>query len=239
MSRSATQTRTRILSAAASEILAVGYGSATLSSIAARIGVTKGALAYHFPTKAAVASSLFDHLQACHQHMRDEIRAHGIRGARALVTLVVGVHALTQTDPVYAAAFATVVLPTTTHLDVPPVLPSCAEVFADHLREARADGETPPDIDPVAAGEDLLAVTLGMYALRAQHPTRHDTQPFRLLRRHLVAIGITGAGAIVDDVLAASPSYEASVSSSADSTWSDAAARSSMALSRCRCGVMP
>jgi AcrR family transcriptional regulator len=46
---------------AAAECFAdVGYATATTSEIAARAGVTKGALAFHFPAKAAIAAAIVE-----------------------------------------------------------------------------------------------------------------------------------------------------------------------------------
>src|SRR5699024_8593303 len=53
-------TRTELLYAAALEIAERGYSGASFSSVAARLGLTKGAFAYHFPTKQALAVALME-----------------------------------------------------------------------------------------------------------------------------------------------------------------------------------
>lgn len=56
----ARRTRRAILLAAAECFAEVGYAAATTSEIAARAGVTKGALAFHFPAKAAIAAAIVE-----------------------------------------------------------------------------------------------------------------------------------------------------------------------------------
>jgi len=56
----ARRTRRAILLAAAGCFAEGGYAAATTSEIAARAGVTKGALAFHFPAKAAIASAIVE-----------------------------------------------------------------------------------------------------------------------------------------------------------------------------------
>ena len=59
---SAQQKRQEFLEAAAQEFVERGYAAATLSSVAGRLGLTKGALAHHFPTKDELLSGLGDEL---------------------------------------------------------------------------------------------------------------------------------------------------------------------------------
>lgn len=50
--------RQSLLIAAAEDILEYGYAGSSLSSTAARIGLTKGAFSYHFPTKQDLVSAM-------------------------------------------------------------------------------------------------------------------------------------------------------------------------------------
>ena len=56
----ARRTRRAIMLAASECFAELGYATATTSEIAARAGVTKGALAFHFPAKAAIAAALVE-----------------------------------------------------------------------------------------------------------------------------------------------------------------------------------
>ncbi|GAA4891935.1 TetR family transcriptional regulator [Stackebrandtia albiflava] len=59
-----TDTRTRLLDAATDVLLHDGAQSLTLEAVAARAGVSKGGLFYHFPTKQALAEAMVDRFVA-------------------------------------------------------------------------------------------------------------------------------------------------------------------------------
>ena len=55
-------TRTALLDAALESLCAHGYAAVTTSDIAERAGVSRGALLYHFPTKAELLTAAVGHL---------------------------------------------------------------------------------------------------------------------------------------------------------------------------------
>jgi AcrR family transcriptional regulator len=57
-----TDTRTRLLDAAARVLLTTGAEQLTLAAVAAEAGVSKGGLFYHFPTKQALVAGMVDRL---------------------------------------------------------------------------------------------------------------------------------------------------------------------------------
>jgi AcrR family transcriptional regulator len=57
-----TDTRTRLLDAAALVLLTTGAEQLTLAAVAAEAGVSKGGLFYHFPTKQALVAGMVDRL---------------------------------------------------------------------------------------------------------------------------------------------------------------------------------
>jgi AcrR family transcriptional regulator len=58
--RDAGRTRERLLQAASREIYRAGFQSASLDTILAAAGVTKGALYYHFDSKEALGYAVVD-----------------------------------------------------------------------------------------------------------------------------------------------------------------------------------
>ena len=58
MTRKAEQTRERILTAAEDVVLSDGVARLTLEAAAARAGVSKGGVLYHFPSRAALVSAM-------------------------------------------------------------------------------------------------------------------------------------------------------------------------------------
>lgn len=99
-------TRAELLYAAALEIAERGYSGASFSAVAARLGLTKGAFAYHFPTKQALAVGLMDEFgkafTAAVEQARQDFPSDDLRTAlRALRTIEVKA----DSEPVVAAAF--------------------------------------------------------------------------------------------------------------------------------------
>lgn len=205
MPRSAADTRDRLLRAAAAEILSEGYASASLSSIAARLGVTKGALAYHFPSKLDVVDALMEHSTRVYEQLARDVRDDGVRGIRAIIVLMARIDSLARTDVRFAAANALTVTPGTTRLDLPDLLPALIDTYAQFLSEAIADGDVRPDVDIVEAAEDLLAGSIGTFLLFTRYPQRQGTRPMRVTRRQLEAIGVADADRIIDEVIASTP----------------------------------
>jgi AcrR family transcriptional regulator len=204
MPQRSTETRERILRAAAAEILADGYASASLSSIAARLGLTKGALAYHFPSKWDAADALFVHTTAVYDDLRRSVRDDGLRGVRALVATLARSGLRTRTDVVFAAANSLIVTPGDLRFELPPILVQLIDTYAEYLREAVDDGEVPADLDVVEAAEEIVAMSIGALLLFTRHPERQGARAMRLTRRQLKAIGVVDADAIVDEMLARS-----------------------------------
>ncbi|MGO3678734.1 MAG: TetR family transcriptional regulator, partial [Microbacteriaceae bacterium] len=91
----AQQKRQQILEAAAQEFVERGYAAATLSSVAGRLGLTKGALAHHFPTKDELLSGLGEQLsQAIEDSDRVTRAAFPNSGIHAAVAYLVQLSAI-------------------------------------------------------------------------------------------------------------------------------------------------
>jgi AcrR family transcriptional regulator len=70
-------TRDRILDALEAQLLDQGIGQVTLESVAARAGVSKGGLLYHFPTKEAMIAGMVRRLGDRSDAQRAEAAAGG------------------------------------------------------------------------------------------------------------------------------------------------------------------
>lgn len=79
--------RDQILHAAAAEFDEVGYAAASLSNIAARLGRTKGAMSYHFSSKASLAIEVVAHQYEQWGEVVDRVRADGYEGIDTLVLI--------------------------------------------------------------------------------------------------------------------------------------------------------
>lgn len=73
----ASTTRTRLLDALQSLLLAGGPATVTLEAVAAEAGVSKGGLLYHFRSKDALLEGLVERLAALAETEIAQARAHG------------------------------------------------------------------------------------------------------------------------------------------------------------------
>ena len=81
MATTRSNTRERILTAAAAVARESGPGSLSLDAVAARAGVSKGGLLYNFPTKAKLLQSLVE----AHVAEFDQALEAGVAGGESLV----------------------------------------------------------------------------------------------------------------------------------------------------------
>jgi AcrR family transcriptional regulator len=78
-------TKGSILSGAAAVFEEVGYGCASLATVAERAGVTKGALYFHFGSKEDLALAV---IQAQHALLTEDARRAALSGRDALSTMI-------------------------------------------------------------------------------------------------------------------------------------------------------
>ncbi|MEU9072190.1 TetR/AcrR family transcriptional regulator [Streptomyces sp. NPDC048109] len=110
----AIRTREQVLDAAAAEFAASGYAHTTMNTIADRVGMTKGALYGHFPSKRGLAEALVGH-------------------GREVWRLVLGTtEAVTPAKPLCALGTVTVELSCRLHAD--PRAQAAFRLMADRLR---------------------------------------------------------------------------------------------------------
>lgn len=137
----AVRTRQLLLDAAAVEFDANGYLSTRLVDIAARAGVTRGSLYFHFDSKAALASALATHQYERWADLVPTRRAEGHRGIRLLMLFA---HDLTlgfRDDVASRAAVTLIKESRQIEADLPTPYQGWIQQVVELLNEARLDGE--------------------------------------------------------------------------------------------------
>ncbi|MGO2112994.1 MAG: TetR family transcriptional regulator, partial [Pseudoclavibacter sp.] len=136
--------RDRMLRAAALEMLEKGYAGATLSSIAARLELTKGALARQFPSKHEFAVAIMNDL---HESVKQQaVRARGTypdSGIRALVHHYVGIATHMATSATTSAAFTLLADRSAPSTGLRDVLDTIESVVQGFIEQAIELGELP------------------------------------------------------------------------------------------------
>ena len=194
--------REGMLDAAAQEMLARGYAGSSLASIAARIELTKGALAREFPTKDLLAREVLRALT------RTIMREHQVASARfpesparALVRYLIGVDWCVRHQVQVASATSLLsdrALPA--GMTAEPI-----EAWRTAVRGIVSDaverGEIPPEVDAIEAARFLSVSNLGAAVLEVRSGTDEgaDQRIRSNLRFALRAVGIGDVDRIVEE----------------------------------------
>lgn len=96
-------TRQRLLAAAVESLAEVGYAATTVSVVATRAGVSRGAAQHHFPTRADLFAAAVEYMT---EVRLAEIRAQAARlpSGRGRTEAIVGMLADVYTGPLFRAA---------------------------------------------------------------------------------------------------------------------------------------
>lgn len=192
-----------MLNAAAQEFIAQGYAATSLSSVAGRLGLTKGALAHHFPTKDELLVGLGEALHTAFVDSDTVSRAaYPDSGMRAAIAFLVQLGGVAAKNVQVAAALVLL-----TDRGTPPnVYADLTFIWLDKLAEfivqAQKLGEVRAEVDPKEAAEFLLATNIGSTLLPDRSPVPQNRRKrLRFIRLGMQSLSSVDANAIVDEVL--------------------------------------
>lgn len=194
-------TRNQLLRAASEEILRTGYAGASLARMAARIGYTKGSLAYHFPTKETILAALLEEtIESDLKAHRRATKAFPDSPIRALLAHLASISFLGTTNPITRAA-------STISGDPSVPLSYCLDnhiVWRNRMEDYFEGAE---DIDgytltvpPHQAARRLLVTTAGDQAISRFYEEDESRPRLQQLQPCLVSLGIHDADQIIQDV---------------------------------------
>ena len=161
-------TRERLLLAAAVVFDSQGYGQARLDDICQAVGVTKGALYCHFPSKDALALALLEKRTAVWHRQSASLRLRRPGEVYRLQNLIdVSYAALLDLrhDPVARAAHRVLFQDRVFDLVGGMHMISCVTLVHDLLDEANQRGELRREVDLREAAEGIVAGALGVQAM--------------------------------------------------------------------------
>ncbi len=158
------QTRQALLEAASLEFEANGYAATVLSDISDRLGMTKGTVYFHFPTKALLAKAV----SATWTEMWDaEISRSRDRGLSLdeLESLMIRIAERFQSDSLMRATIRLVRERELIEEELPRPFDAWLEVTKEALQASRESGVLRDDIDVDAAAWQVLANLVGIQML--------------------------------------------------------------------------
>ena len=195
-----TLTRQRILIAAAQEMLAAGYAGASLSGMARRQGVTKGAFGYHFPTKRSLLEAVLSHHEEAVDWAYGSSRAdYPDSPMHACVRMNFKLEQLRMTDPVVSSAQTLLLDPSVPVQVLRPMRTHLTDYLAELLEEAEAREGYEFTLRIADVVEALMAVLAGTLAtLRFSATNDEDRMRFSVLV--LRGLGVHDADQVMAEV---------------------------------------
>src|SRR5690625_1114509 len=187
-------TRAELLHAAALEIAERGYSGASFSSVAAPLGLTEGAVAYHFPTKRDLAVALMEEFAKSFASALGEARQ--LYPGNDLRTALHALRTIEQRadhEPVVGAAFALMLDPQPPVEQIKEKFEWWVEIFEELLANAEASGQLALPVPRKDAAEFLVISLLGLTCVSHRTLARTGEQERRHLRLLLGAVGTTNA----------------------------------------------
>lgn len=195
-------TRWDLLHAAALEIAERGYSGASFSAVAARLGLTKGAFAYHFPTKQALAVALMENFGNAFTRAIDEAHedfpSDDLRTAlRALRTIEVQA----ESEPMVAAAFILMCDPQPPVAEIKEKFVWWVRTFKSFLTRGQENGQVHLTVPLDDAAEFLVISLLGHSTLSQRTLARAGAKERMHVRLLFTAIGVTDTEGLLTEVL--------------------------------------
>ena len=198
----AEQTRSRLLTAAAEEILERGYAGASLSRIAERMGLTKGAFSHHFPTKISLIDAMTNHVVGMTPAIADAASgAFPDSPIRACVMVVGGIASASRADPVFGAAILLFQDPSIESVHVLPLRRSVDAMLEKCLRDAVAQEGYALTMRITDAVQYLQVILAGFLSSARFPDTFEAHQEPLFMQATLTGIGIGDAEVVVGDVM--------------------------------------
>ncbi|MEU6540757.1 TetR/AcrR family transcriptional regulator [Streptomyces sp. NPDC047000] len=161
MAKQARSRRTHdlVLDAAAAEFVEHGYPRANLQHVAARTGLTKGALYGHFASKEHLARALTEHLDTVVDKLFAERAAADLPALQRLRALCCALAEHIESDVRINAALRLVMDEAPTAAEPPKLLAGLRTLAAEVVESARTEGAL-GERPPTASLADLATVIL-------------------------------------------------------------------------------
>ena len=205
----ATARRDEIIRAAAAEFDEVGYAAASLSSIAARLGRTKGAMSYHFSSKASLAQEVAEYHFRQWDTVLAGIRADGYVGLETMIVVSFVVAVGYRDDLLVRAGIRLQHDAGLREVKLPPPYVWWTAMTRSLLAEGQGAGQIGADVDLDAAAEVLVEAFTGVQLVA--HSMTHAQDIFERVERYwlllLPGIGVADGPALVSRLGAASADY--------------------------------
>ncbi|MEU2433733.1 TetR/AcrR family transcriptional regulator [Streptomyces sp. NPDC007861] len=171
----AARTHERFLDASADEFSRHGYAGANLQRIAAHVGMTKGALYAHFPSKDALAAAFTSAFDQVWHELLQQI-GEGDPPLTNLRRVTVGFADRLHTDLRFRAGLRLVYEEACTRGKAPAVVDDLSEALTRLVGDAQEREELTTAHSPEAISSLILSLIFGMYYTAPSNPLGDVTE---------------------------------------------------------------
>ncbi|WP_228759842.1 TetR/AcrR family transcriptional regulator [Pseudactinotalea sp. HY158] len=202
-------TRRELLLAASREIAERGYSATSFAAVAARIGLTKGAFSYHFPTKRDLARALAGAFHDALVYADADARRFFPEGdLRTAIRCLMSLSLQTSRSPFARAALTLVFDPEPPVEEVGEEFEFWTAMLAEYLRVAEEKHQARLVMPGDECATYLTVTLLGMSFLSQRDFVQPRVDQLTALRCMLDSIGVVDARAVTDEALAEPVIYE-------------------------------
>lgn len=167
-------TRAAILRVAAEEFDAKGYVAAAISDIARRLGLTKGSVYFHFPSKAELAAEIVQSYFSMWQPVLQGVEDHDLRGFDALKWASHQVAHRYRDDVAVRASVRLMRETALIDAELPTPFVDWIRVVRGYLDEARGAGQLRDGLNTDDVAWHLVATFFGIQEVSHQLSNRTD-----------------------------------------------------------------
>lgn len=190
------KSRGTILRIAAEEFDQRGYAAVAMSEVAARAGLTKGSVYFHFSSKAELAEAVVETYFARWSELRSEVEKRDLNGLEAIRWMSLRVAEAYQADPGVRAPLRLMREADVIGVDLPTPFVGWIEATREHLLEAQRDGQLHPDLSIDAAAWQLVAAFFGAQEISHQLTGSKDLTERVEELWHVVLPGLSAGGEV-------------------------------------------
>ena len=174
MQERAKATREAILAGAASVFEELGYGRASLSQVAERARVTKGALYFHFPSKEDLARAVIAEQHAFVTADNTAVLGSGLSPLRSMILICRRFAANLLSEPIVRAGTRLTLEASAFDQDVQKPYADWVALMGDLARQAQDAGELREGLDAGGFGRLVVSSLTGVQVVSAVLTGRVD-----------------------------------------------------------------
>jgi AcrR family transcriptional regulator len=198
MQKRASRTRLIILHAAAETFGTRGYAATSLQNIASHMGVSKGTLYFHFPSKKEIALAVIREYHDQLPEILSQLRQQHSRAIRLLLELSQEIADMADKSVMMRAAIRLIHEHDLIGSTAPQPFSGWINIIDGLLKETRAQGDLLPDVEIESAARVIVASFAGYQQLTELRERSRDARKCVYTMWRYLLPGLVNSGCIAE-----------------------------------------